>query len=344
MDNGLQILDAALVPQAPPMARWDMREIVQNTVGVLEGRRLDANETALHSRSLTQVLARPFMFKYAGIRYADHLPINTEINTGAKFHSYMQYDQLGTADVIQDFGGELHNADVVGFETLAKIVSIGDSFQYNIQDLRSAAFGNVPLDSMKAMIARTLIERKIDAMCAVGDARFTGTTLATGLANDANLSATTKGTQASGTTWATAAANEMLVDIQNMYVKVTTQSKMRHIPNTLLLGTQGWGRITSMRLDSFNMLTLYAYLKQSLPWLTKIDFWPQLDTAGSGSKERVLLGEFNDENMQAIIPQEFEMFPPQARNLSFIIPCHKRFGGVSLRYPQCMTFMDGTEP
>ena len=45
-----------------------------------------------------------------------------------------------------------------------------------------------------------------------------------------------------------------------------------------------------------------------------------------------------------MIPQEFEQFPPQPRNLSLIIPCHKRFGGVSLRYPMAITYMDGTEP
>lgn len=337
------VVDSSHVPAAPAMARWDWNDIVQTLCRPFFGRRLDANETALHARSLTQVLATPFMFQYAGIRYADHIPINSEINSGAKFHSYMQYDQLGTADVIQDFGGELHNAETVAFETIGKIVSVGASFQYSVQDLRSAAFGQVPLDSLKAMIARTIIERKVDAMAAVGDARFAGTNLATGLANDPNLVATTKGTQLSGTTWANATANEMLIDIQNMYVKVTTQSKMVHVPDTLLLGTQGWGRITSMRLDNFNMLTVYAYLKQSLPWLKKIDFWPQLDTAGAGAKERVLLGEFNPMNMQAIVPQPFEMFPPQSRNLSFIVPCHKRFGGVSLRYPMALTFMDGTE-
>ena len=45
--------------------------------------------------------------------------------------------------------------------------------------------------------------------------------------------------------------------------------------------------------------------------------------------------------VELIIPQEFESFPPQARNLSFVVNCHARVGGVSWRYPLAAAYMDG---
>ena len=52
--------------------------------------------------------------------------------------------------------------------------------------------------------------------------------------------------------------------------------------------------------------------------------------------------ERSAENQEIIIPQEFEQLPPQPVNLSFKIPCHKRFGGVQIRFPRASTYMDGT--
>ena len=46
--------------------------------------------------------------------------------------------------------------------------------------------------------------------------------------------------------------------------------------------------------------------------------------------------------LQLEIPQEFEQFPPQARGLSFVVPCHARIGGVHMHYPLAVAYMDGT--
>lgn len=335
MDNVI-IQPSHRVPRA---SRFDMKLIVQR-IFEAQGERLDANETALHARSLTQVMARPFFVKYPEIKWRTFFTPNTEINTGAKAHSYMLYDQIGQADFIDDMGDEVPNADVVGTETIAKIYSIGDSFSYSLQDMRAAQFAGIQLDSMKGVIARQMIERKLDSLAAVGDARYN----MTGLANDANIIAVTKGSQASGTTWATATPSEILADVNSLYTAVVSGSNGAHTPNSLLLGATGFGRLSTTRLDTFNMVTILRYLQNSLPWLKRIDFWQPLSTAGASSKERILLGEFSDQNCQPVVPQDYEQLPPQLVNFRTKIFSHVRWGGNNPRFPKAFAYMDGTEP
>ena len=324
----------------PRVRRYDMNRIVHHAFEAMAGERLDANETAAHVRSLTQVMAKPYEVKYPAIKWRDIFEINTSISTGAKAHTYMLYDQLGNADIVNDLGGEFPNADTVGTETISTIKSIGSSYSYSIQDMRSAQFAGINLEAMKGVVARKIIERKCDSLAAVGDARYG----LTGIANYAGLNLVTKGVQTAGTTWATATPSEILADVNALYNQVWSSSNGEHEPNTLLLGPTGFGRISTLRLDTFNMLTVLQYLKNSLPWLKRIDFWQPLATASAGGKERIMLGEFGGETAQPVIPQDFEQFPPQAINLTFKILCHLRWGGMSVRYLNAFAAMDGTEP
>lgn len=305
----------------------------------MQGERLDANETAFHARSLTQVMARPFNAKYPEIKWRQIFGINTEINTGAKAHSYMLYDELGQADFINDMGDEVANADVVGTETIAKIYSIGSSYSYSFQDLRSAQFAGEPLDAMKGVIARKIIERKLDSLAAVGDSRYS----LTGLANDPNITPVTKTVQASGTDWSTATPDEILNDVNALYAGVADTTNQTHTPNCLLVGSKGWSKLSTKRLDQFNQVTILKYLQNSLPWLKRIDFWQPLSTAGASSLERIVIGEFSDENAQPVIPQDFESFPPQFVNYRTKILNHIRWGGMSVRFPKAFAYMDGTQ-
>jgi len=305
----------------------------------------DANETALYARQLTQVLALPYKYKYADIVWRNVLPVNREISTGALQHSYMMFQELGNARIVTNFGAEFPRADIVGEETLAKIISIGSSYDYSLQDLRAMAYAGIPADQMKSVVARNMIERLVDQyVCSGVPGMPSGSGLNTGLANDANIPSVTKGTQVSGTTWATATADEILKDVTSLYTTIRSNGKGAYQPNTLFLGTGGDAKVNSLRLDTFNMTTVVMYLRKSLPWLKQIIYWPQLDTVGAGTKERILLGEVSEVNAQVVIPQEFETFPPQQMRLLWEILCHMRYGGVSVRHPKAFAYMDGTQP
>ena len=60
------------------------------------------------------------------------------------------------------------------------------------------------------------------------------------------------------------------------------------------------------------------------------------------------LGKAKDANDRLLIsgqlkavPMMFEQFPPQPRNMEFVINCHAKFAGVSIYYPKAVCYLDG---
>ena len=72
------------------------------------------------------------------------------------------------------------------------------------------------------------------------------------------------------------------------------------------------------------------------PYIKGIDSWKKLDTDG-----RIVAYKRAPEICELQIPQEFEQFAPQPRNMEFVINCHAKFAGVSIYYPLAVAYMDG---
>lgn len=334
-------------PFLPPEKKLDAKTLAKQVQRLCDHGHLDANESGMFLRSLLYIMPQAYEFKYPAIKYADLFPVNYSVPTGAKSHAFHEYDEMGNAQLMDNFGDNAPNAERLGFETIAQIFSVRSEYSYTVQDIRSQMFSGIPLDAMKAVTARRIIERKCDALAAVGDTAHSFT----GIANDTNITSVTATTKTAGglkwgnlsgsTVTPNATANEILNDCNILLDGVFVPTKGTHTPNTLIFGTQNWAIINTMRLDSFNMVTVAAYLLSALPWIDALEYWPQLDTVNAGA-ERILCMERSRENFEIIIPQEFEQFPPQPQNLAFKIPCHKRFGGVQMRFPKSISKMDGT--
>lgn len=344
----------ASLPRRPPQMGIRLRRIdaarLTRVVKSWEGTgTLDANETGLFLRQLLYIMPQAYEYKYPAIRYADLFPVNYSIPTGARSHAFHQYDEMGNAEITDSYADDAPGVDRLGIEIIGGIFGIRSSYFYDIQDLRSFQFAGIPLDAMKAVTARRIIERKCDTLAAVGDTKHGFT----GILNDANISSVTVGTKAAGnanrwgtltgsTVTVTATPDEILGDCTSLLNGVFIPSVGTHTPNTLVFGTQNWAIINTKRLDGFNMKTIADYLMSALPWVQALEYWPQLDKAGSGAKERLFACERSRENFEIMIPQEFEQFPPEWRNLAATIQCHKRFAGIQMRFPKSCAFMDGT--
>ena len=303
------------------------------------GYRADANETTTFSRELEYVMARTFDVKYGDVKFRSILPVNNEVGNAAESYTYSQFDEFGKAAIVSNFADDFPNVEVQGKQYSKLIKSLGASFSYTIQDLRVSSMTGRRLDVKKAEAARHILERLCDYLAAVGD---TNSGL-TGLTNHANIVSTTKGAQTTGTEWSTATPDEIVKDVIALLQKGFNGTQGQFTPDTLVVGTKGWSLLSTKRLDSFNKQTIGQYLLENVPWLKSIQYWPRLDTAGSGNLERIMAFPRSNEVLEVFIPQEFEQFPPQARGLAFVVPCHMRFGGVSIRYPKAVTYMDGTQ-
>jgi hypothetical protein len=162
----------------------------------------------------------------------------------------------------------------------------------------------------------------------------------TGIANNANVSLISPATG----TWSTATGEQILADMNKHVNSIVTATKEAFIPDTLLYDTTIYTLIATKRISTTGdtaTTVLQAFL-QSNPFITNIGSWHKLALANAaGNGPRAIAYKRDPEVLTFEIPQEFEQFPPQAKNMAFQVPCHARTAGVIVYYPVAMAYMDG---
>lgn len=300
------------------------------------GIRLDAGETAMLARQLEFVYARTYDVKYAELKARRFIPIDTSVDPGAEFFTYRQWDQFGMAKIIANYADDLPRVDVLAKEYPAPIKSLGVSYGYSIQDLRRSAMAGAQLDTKRALATRRANEQAVDDIAAFGnaDAGLGGFT------NNANVPLVAP----DNAPWSSATPLEIIADMNKLADAIVAATLETFEPDTLLLDTASFGIINSTPMsstgDSDN--TILQFFLKNTPYIRNVDQWGKLTDAGAAGVTRLVCYKRDPEVLELVIPQEYEQFPPQARNLEFVIPTHSRIGGVSVRYPLAMAYMDGT--
>jgi len=300
------------------------------------GQRLDAGETAALARQLEHIFAQTYDIKYSELKARRFIPVDTSVDPGAEYYTYRQWDQMGMAKIIANYADDLPRVDALAKEFPAPIKSLGAAYGFSIQDMRRSAMADSQLDSRKAATVRRAHEQAVDQIAAIGDSDAG----LGGFTNNANVPLVTP----DNAPWSTATPLEIVADVNKLLNAIVTATLETFEPDTLLLDTASFQIINSRPMSSTgdSDKTILRFLLDNNPFLSNIDQWARLTTAGAGSTTRLVGYKRSDEVLALVIPQEFEQFAPQARNLEFVIPTHSRIGGVSVRYPLAMAYMDGT--
>lgn len=300
------------------------------------GIHFDANESGAFLRELENISARVTETVFDKFRGAEFVPIDTSIDPADKIHTWSRFTAVGIAKVIANYATDLPNIEEYGEQTSSPIVSLGASYRYSKEDIRASRKLGRPLEMRKAKICREAIERLIDDMIAFGKAanNIQGFLNATGVPL---LAAGYNGDwDDPGTTGAM-----ILADLQMMEMLVWTQSRQNHMPNAMLFGTNSFAALNKPYSEFIGDSVKTVFLRGAM-FVKTIDPWIKLDLADAqGNGERAVVYEKSDENMYQINPIVFEASPPQADNLSFKVPCEARHGGVVVRRPLSMLYVDG---
>lgn len=333
-------LDSATLAQFTERALANLGNLHRRDV------RTDAGETAAFARELEHIFAQTYEQKYPDAKWRSLVPINREVPAGAETFSENTFDQLGEALFGDPDADNFPLVEVKGTNVAGKVKSILSGYQYTIQDIRASALMGRPLDALRARAARAVVERAVDKLVFRGDTTygFTGLAGAGTAVTITDKGADDTWTSTTVTGGATALGQAIADDVHKMASTIVTNTKGVYGSRvTLVVGTGGWGVLNAPRTFGSVPMTLAKFLLSQHPWLEAIEYSPRLDTAGASNKERVLLYVRDPECLEVVIPQDFEQFPPQQRNLKFVVPCHMRYGGLIVRQPT-IVYMDGTQP
>lgn len=317
---------------------------LRNQFGKL-GEVMDANETAFFTRQLEKIKAKTYDILYPELKATQLLPVDTSAGPGAATIVYYQYDQVGQAKIIASYADDLPRADILGKEFTARVRSVGASYGYNIQEIRSAAMAGQPLQQRKANAARRAIEQKVDSIAWFGDATHN----LVGFLNNPNVTRVVlpnDGVDPNGdpsTKLIYKTPDQVLRDLNTIANTSFLTTKGIEIADSMLLPLEIWTFLTNTPRTSGTDTSIMKWFRDNNPFIKNFTWLNELEGAGvldPGSNVIVAYRKDPDK-LTLEIPQPFEQFPEQEHNLEFVVPCHERTAGVIVYYPLSVVIGEG---
>lgn len=300
--------------------------------------RCDANESIFFARQLEHIKSQTYDIKYPALSALSLFPVDTSAGAGAKTITYRQYDTVGMAKVIANYANDLPRADVVAKEFTSNVRGIGDSYGYDVQEIRYASMTGTPLESRKAASARRAHDQKINALAWAGDTDHG----LPGFLTNGNIPGYTVPADGTGSSklWSAKTADLIIRDVNGIINQVLTQSKSVHSATEVWLPVAQYALISSMVRSTGSDQTVLKFLQENNPGVTfkKV---VELDNAmSSGTLDTMVAIENTPDNLGLQIPMPFMQHSPQQKGLAFEVPCESRFGGCIVFYPMAMAIAD----
>lgn len=315
---------------------------------VIELPHLDADESIFFQRELEFVKTRSYDKKYAELKARKLIPVSSESEPWADAIVYQQFDQVGMAQMIVGYSDDLKRADIAGKEFINPVKSLGCSYGYNVMEIRKSQAKGKNLEQRKANAAKRAILQKENSLAFLGD-EATGLK---GFLNHPNVPDVTLPADGTGsvTKWldvdgvtALKTPKQILRDLHIIANSIVNQTAGVEQGDTMLLPRTCYLHIASTPYsdsDSNGKTILAMFLEQSM-FIKGVDWLNELETAGDSGVRRAMAYRRDPDAVTLEIPQDFEQFDPQPRNLEFVVPCHSRFGGVIFYYPLSACYADG---
>lgn len=301
---------------------------------------MDADESVFFARELEFVKTRSYDKKYADLKARSLIPVSSEAEPWADAIVYESYDHVGQAKMISGYADDLPRADVKGTEFINPVKSLASSYGYNIMEIRKSRARGKSLEQRKANAAKRAILEYENSLAFLGDTK----TNLKGFLNHPNVPDNIVEDDGTGMSplWSQKTNAQILRDLHAIANSVVDQTLGVEKPDTLLLPRTAYLFIASTPWATNNdgRTILEIFLQQSM-FIKNVDWLNELENAGTGQSRRMMAYRRDPEAVTMEVPQDFEQFDPQPRNLEFVVPCHSRFGGVLFYYPLSAGYADG---
>jgi hypothetical protein len=309
----------------------------------------DAQQVAMSFLIRQASLIEPTVYamRYQEIQYASLIPVDTSAPEWIQSVTYFSMDGVGKAEW---FNGNAHDVPKVEltrekFETSVSMAAIG--YGYTLEELGTAQLLGMNLSADKATLARRIAEEKIDAVAFVGD---TAKGL-TGLVNSSTPTATTAPADGTGsaTTFISKTPDQVLRDINGQLTGIFTGTLGAEIADTILLPYSVLLDLSTRRIDAVNQTTILEWVERNNIYtrttgqaLTIRGVFGYLDTAGAGGTKRMVAYRRSPEVLKMHLPMPFRFMQPwQTGPIKFDVPGIFRVGGVDIRRPKAVRYLDG---
>lgn len=303
--------------------------------------RLDADEQIFFSGELRKIKSKSYDVRYPEFKCRTLIPVSYDAGPGAEEIGYDQYDMVGAAKIINNYATDFNRVDVKGKRFVSRVKSIGDSYGYNIQEIRAARMANKPLEQRRANAARQATVITENNIAYFGDAEYN----LGGFLTNPNIpvaSVLADGAGASGL-WVNKTPDQIIRDMNACANSVFENTKQVESANVLLLPPKQYTLVSSTRMGQGSDMTILEFFLKANQYIKVVDWLGALDKDSNTIFESSIMVAYNrhPDNLTLEIPVDFEQFPPQPKGMDYEIDCHERIGGVIVYYPLTVSIYDG---
>ncbi len=278
--------------------------------------------------------------KYPDIQYRGLIPIDTSAHPFATSVTYFSSDRFGEAGWINGNADDVPRAGTTRSKFETPVYTAGIGYGYGFEEIGRAQMLGINLPADDAAAARRASEEMIDRVALEGDASkgFTGLFNATGV----TAYAATTGN------WASATPVQIIADMNNALLNVFNGTNTTALADTLLLP---WSKFLQIATKPFSdhsdesilnwFLRNNVYTVQTGQPLT-VRGLRGLDTAGVSGVARMIAYRYAPEVLKLHIPMPHRFLQPwQAGPLRIEVPGVFRLGGLDVRLPKEVVYVDG---
>lgn len=309
----------------------------------------DAQQVAMSFLIRQASLIEPTVYaiRYQDIQYPNLIPVDTSAPEWIQSVTYFSMDSVGRAEWFSGLAQDVPKVELTRekFETGVSMAAIG--YGYTLEELGTAQLLGMNLTADKASSARRVAEEKIDVVAFAGDA----TKGFTGLVNSASVTATTAPADGTGsaTTFASKTPDFILRDINGQLTGIFTGTLGVEMADTLLLPYSVLLDLSTRRIDAVNQTTILEWVERNNIYtrttgqpLTIRGLFGYLETSGASSTKRMVAYRRSPEVLKMHMPMPFRFLPAwQTGPMRFDVPGIFRLGGVDIRRPKSVRYLDG---
>jgi hypothetical protein len=282
-----------------------------------------------------------YQIKYPDIQYPGLIPVDTSAHPFAKTVTYYSSDKAGAAGWLNGNSDSIPMADTEMSQFESAVWTAGIGYGFGWEEINQAQMLGMNLQSDKANAARRAAEEMIDRVALVGD----DTKGLEGLFDNSAVTAT----PAPNGDWEGGATteDEIIQDINGALTNIQTATNNIVLADTLLLPFDRWNFIASQRLGD-TMSTILEFVRRNNVYTSTtgapltIRAERNLDTAGVSATARMIAYRRSPEVLKLHMPMPHRFLPVwQAGPLRWEIPGVMRLGGLDIRLPSEISYVDG---
>lgn len=307
----------------------------------------DAPALALNFLRTAQNYIEPGIYarEYPDFQYRELVPVdNSAPDWTTAIDFFSMGDDVGEAREFAPDGDDINFVDFKLDQGSSRVFMVGIGYRYNLQELAHAQAYGIRLSDERAAAARRKYEQFVDNLAFLGRAKLG----MTGLINTTSVTALTAANGAASTaTWATKTADEILTDVNTVLGVIFTASNGVEQADTILLDQDSYALIATKRLDATMATTVLEHIQRAniytirtgRPLTIRAVFG--LETAGAGGTRRMVAYRRSPDVVKMHVPMPLRWLQAEQRLLKFEVPGIFRTGGVEVRRPGAMRYLDG---